>query len=123
MVNNYGIKPKPITTYNSQSNGIIERVHLVLADALRTAELDGTELDEDDPFGSYLASAAYAIRSTYHTTLKGTPAQLVYGRDMIFPLQHQVDWAVIAQERQKEMKRNNQKENSKRREHDYKVDD
>lgn len=35
MCNNYGIKKKISTTYNPQSNGIIERVHQVLNDSQR----------------------------------------------------------------------------------------
>jgi hypothetical protein len=33
---NYGLKVKPISAYDPQSNDIIERVHLTLNDALRT---------------------------------------------------------------------------------------
>jgi hypothetical protein len=35
--------------FNTQSNGIIERVHLKLNGALRTAEIDCRELDDKDP--------------------------------------------------------------------------
>jgi hypothetical protein len=45
----------------------------MLNDALRTAEVDGRELDEKDPWGPFLSSAAYAICSTFHTILKATP--------------------------------------------------
>jgi transposase InsO family protein len=64
LVNNYGIKKKNSTPFNPQSNGIIERVHLTLNDSLRTSEIDGREMDEKDPWGPFLSSAAYAIRST-----------------------------------------------------------
>jgi len=78
MCNNYNMKQKASTTYNPQSNGIIERVHQVLNDCLRTFELEEAELDRDDLWSSFLAVTAFAIRSTYHTTLEATPAQLVY---------------------------------------------
>jgi transposase InsO family protein len=86
LVNNYGIKKQNSTPFNPQSNGIIERVHLTLNDSLRTAEIDGRAMDEKDPWGTFLASAAYAIHSTFHTTLKATPGQLVFGRDMVLPI-------------------------------------
>jgi hypothetical protein len=70
LVNKYVIKKKNSTLFNPQSNGIIKRVHLTLNDSLRTAEIDGREMDEKDPWGPFLASGAYAIRSTFHTTLK-----------------------------------------------------
>jgi hypothetical protein len=41
LVNNYGIKKRNSNPFNPQSNGILERVHLTLNDALRTAEVDG----------------------------------------------------------------------------------
>jgi hypothetical protein len=76
LVNNYGIKKKNSTPFNPKSNGIITRVHSTLNDSLRTDEIDGREMDDKDPSGPFLSSAAYAIRSTFPTTLKATPGQL-----------------------------------------------
>ena len=121
LVTNYGLKPKPSTSYNPQSNGIIERIHQVLNDALRTFELEKRELNAKDPWTPFLSAAAYAIRSTYHTTLKATPAQLVFGRDMLLPIQFNADWTAIQLQRQKEMQRNNAQENLQRVPHEYHV--
>jgi hypothetical protein len=90
---------------------------------LRTAEIDGREMDEKYPWGPFLSSAAYAIRSTFHTTLKSTPGQLVFGRDMVLPIKFMADWGAIEQQRQKEMGHNNRRENASRISHDYKVGD
>jgi hypothetical protein len=60
-------------------------------------------MDEKDPWQPFLASAAYTIRSTFHTTLKATPRQLVFGRDMVLPIEFMADWGAIEQQRQKEM--------------------
>ena len=76
------MKEKLSTSYNLQSNGIIERVHQVLSNALRTFEPEEKELDTNDLWGHFLSVAAWAIRSTVHTTLDATPGQLVFGRDM-----------------------------------------
>jgi hypothetical protein len=73
--------------------------------------------------GTILASTAYAVRSTFHTTLKATPGQLVFGRDMVLPIKFMADWGAIEQQRQKEMGRNNRRENASRISHDYKVGD
>jgi hypothetical protein len=62
---------------------------------MRTAEIDGREMDEKAPWGQFLASAAYAIRSTFHTTLKATPGQLVFGRDMVLPIKFMADWGKL----------------------------
>jgi hypothetical protein len=74
---------------------------LTLNDSLRTAEVHGREMDEKDTWGPFLASAAYAIRSTFHTTLKATPRQLVFGRDMVLPITFMADWGEMEQQRQK----------------------
>jgi hypothetical protein len=79
LVDNYGIKKNNSTQFNPQSNVIIERVHLTLNDALRTSEIDGREMDKKDPWGPFLSSAAYAMRSTFHTTLKATPFMADWG--------------------------------------------
>jgi hypothetical protein len=73
----------------------------MLNDALLTAEIDGRELDEKYPWGPFLFSAAYAIRSIFHTTLKATPGQLVFGREMVLPITFMADWGAIEQQRQK----------------------
>jgi hypothetical protein len=96
---------------------------LTLNDSLRTAEIDGREMDETYPWGPFLASAAYAILSTFHTTLKATPGQLVFGRDMVLPITFMADWGAIEQQRQKEMGRNNRRENASRISNDYKIGD
>jgi putative transposase len=123
MRRNYGMKKRVTTAYNPQANGIIERVHLVLADALRTFELQERELNENDPWSTFLASAAFAIRSTYHTTLQATPGQLVFGRDMLLPIKFKANWAEIKARRQAEMRRNNERENKTRKDHEYKIGD
>jgi hypothetical protein len=94
LLNNYCIKKNNITPFNPQCYGIIERVHLTLNDSLRTAEIDGREMDEKDPWGPFSSSAAYAISSTFHTTLKATPGHLVFGRDMVLPIKCMADWGV-----------------------------
>jgi hypothetical protein len=81
---------------------------------LRTVEIDGREMDEKYTWGPFLSSAAYAIRSTFHTTLKATPGQLVFGRYMVMPIKFMADWGAIEQQRQKEMGRSNRRENASR---------
>jgi hypothetical protein len=123
MRKNYGMKKRVTTAYNPQANGIIERLHLVLADALRTFELQERELDATDPWSSFLASAAFSIRSTYHTTLGASPGQLVFGRDMLLPIKFKANWAEIKARRQDEIRRYNERENKGRKNYDYEVGD
>ena len=51
---------------------------------IKTKELDKLVFDYIDPWGEVLSSVAWAIRASYHSTLQATPAQLVFGRDMLF---------------------------------------
>ena len=83
---NYGLKKAQSTPRNP---------HQVLNNCLRAYELEDTELNEKDPWTPFLAAAAFAIRSTYHTVMAATPGQLVFGRDMILPLTFKADWACI----------------------------
>jgi hypothetical protein len=122
-IKNYGLTKARTTPYNPQSNGIIERVHQVLNDALRTFELEERELDQYDPWTPFLQAACFVIRSTYHTTLGATPTQLVFGRDMILPVKFKADWAMIHSRRQEEIERNNRRENAKRIPHEYNIGD
>src|SRR5687767_13040845 len=90
---------------------------------IRTFELETNYLNEDDPWKGILSATAFAIRSTYLTTLRKTPGQLVVGRDMIFNIQHVANWEYIRQNKQKEIKKNNITENAKHIEHLYKEGD
>ena len=123
LMRNYGMIRKATTKYNPQSNGIVERVHAVLNDILRTFELEERELYEADPWTEFLSAAAFAIRATYHTTLDAAPVQLVFGRDMILPISIRANWARIKEKRQIEILRNNAQENRGRITHSYKNGD
>ena len=121
--NDYGIKGKPITVRNPQANAIVERVHQVIGNIIRTFELESNYLDEDDPWKGILSATAFAVRSTFHTSLQSTPGQLVFGRDMIFNIQHIANWEYIKQRKQRLINLNNKRENSKREQHVYQVGD
>ena len=123
MLDDYGVKKKPITTRNPQANAIVERVHQVIGNIVRTFELQENYLDEDDPWAGILAATAFAIRSTYHTTLQKSPGQLVFGRDMIFNIQHTANWEYIRARKQRLIKKNNKNENKSRIPHTYRVND
>ena len=119
----YGIKKKPITVRNPQANAIVERIHQVIGNMIRTFELEENYLDKEDPWKGILSATAFAVRSTVHTTLKKTPGQLVFGRDLVFNMKHQADWEAIKAQKQNKIDLNNERENSKRIPHEYRVGD
>ena len=118
------LKRKATTVKNPQANGIIERVHGVINDMLRTHDLDNHEFDPTDPWGDMLAKIAWAIRSLYHTTLHATPGQLVFSRDMLFDMMcYTPNWESIRESKRAQVLKDNERENSQRRHHNYKIGD
>ena len=81
------------------------------------------KLDIEDPWTELLSSVAWAIRSTNHTTLNATPAQLVFGRDMIYPLQYTAEWDIIKKRKSESIQKSNVRENKKRIKYSYKIGD
>lgn len=123
VVNDYGIKRKPITVRNPQANAIIERVHQTIGNMIRTFSVENMELDETDPWSGVLAATMFAIRATMHTTTQATPSQLVFGRDAILNTTFEANWKFIKDRKQKIIKKNNMQENKKRTAHEYQVHD
>ena len=123
LLKDFGVKPKPTSIKNPQSNAIVERVHQVVGDMLRTHDLNEYDFDEIDPWGPILQDVAYAIRATHHTTTKASPCQLVFGRDMLFNIPYTPNWENITAQKQKEIIKNNNSENKRRVDHDYAVND
>ncbi len=54
----------------------------ILAQMLRTAELDMAKSVTPDDVDVFLDNVAWAICSTYHTVLKASPGAAIFGRDM-----------------------------------------
>ena len=123
LLHDFAIKPTPTSVKNPQANAILERVHQVLGDMLRTKELQKHTFDEIDPWSELLASVAWAIRSTHHTTLQASPAQLIFSRDMLLNIKFIADWESIRLRKQKVIDTNNARENSLRVDYDYQIGD
>ena len=78
----YDIKKKHITKRNSQANAMVERVHQIIGNMIRTFEIqDNPDLDESGPWSGILTAVTFAVRSTVYTTIKATPMKLEFGRD------------------------------------------
>ena len=124
IVDEYGIKKKPITKRNPQANAIVERVHQTIGNMIRTFEVQDIEdLDEEDPWSGILTAVAFAVRATIHTTTRATPIQLVFGRDAMLNIPFTANWKLIEERKRKLIERNNKRENSKRLDHTYQAED
>jgi hypothetical protein len=114
---------KPTTVKNPQANGILERIHQVLGQMLCTAELDMADSVTPNDVDVFLDNAPWAIRSIYHTVLKASPGAAIFGQDMLFDIPFVADWHKIGEQRQLLTNRDNQQENAKQIDYDYKVGD
>ncbi len=75
----YGVKCKPSRIKNRTANAILEHIHAVFTNMLRTAEFDVAESVNTSDFDIFLLDAAWAICSTHHTVLKASPSAAIFG--------------------------------------------
>ncbi len=92
LCESYGITRKQTMVKNPQANGILEHVHQVLGQMLRTAELDMVDSVTPDDVNVFLDNVAWAICSTYHTVLKTSPGADIFGCNMLFDILFVADW-------------------------------
>lgn len=122
LLRDWSIKPTCTTIKNPQSNSPVERIHQVLRHMFVTKSLHEKIFDYIDPFGATLASVAWAIRASYNSATDSTPAQLVFGRDMMFNIKSLVNWKELSIKKQALVDKANLRENQKRVDYDYQVD-
>ena len=90
---------------------------------LLTKNLSAQILDYIDPFGSILASVAWAVHSSYNNSTDATAAQFVFGRDMMFNISTLVNWKELSLKKKALVDKANLRENKHRIDYDYQVDD
>ena len=96
----YGVKSKPASPGNLQANTIIDIIHHILGNLLCTYNLQETYIDDADPLMGILAETAVAVQCTYHIMKDRSPGQLLFGRDIILPINHVLHWRYIRQRKQ-----------------------
>ena len=102
----YSVKRKPTTSKNPAANAILERIHGVFGDMMRTSDINNLEHVDSQLIDEFITNTAWAIRSSYHTVLKATPGAAIFGRDMLFDLPYIAEWDEICKHRQKQVKKN-----------------
>jgi hypothetical protein len=121
LCDTYGIKRKQTSVKNPQVNAILERIHGVLWNMLRTSKLDMAELVKASDINIFLSDAARAVCSTYHTVLKASPGAAIFGRDMLFDVPFIADLQKIVEYRQQLTDLGNARENKGRIDYGYEV--
>jgi hypothetical protein len=121
MLECYGIMSKPTTVKNPTANAVVERIHgSTLGKQLRSTVF---ESDWSDDVDMLIQVCAYALRAASPARGTYSPAQLVFGYDMVFWQKVLIDWERIKALRVQYAAKNNAKENKKLLEHTYKVGD
>ena len=121
LLRDFSIVPQCTTIKNPTANSPVERIHQVIKSMLTTKDLQSQIFDYIDPWGEILASIAWAIRASFNSSLNATPAQMVFGRDMIFNLKSLINWKAISIKKQQLVDKANLRENTKRVDFDYRV--
>jgi hypothetical protein len=121
LCDTYGIKRKPTSVKNPQANALLEHIHGVLGNMLRTSELNMVELVKASDINVFLSDTAWAVCSTYHTVLKASPGAAIFGQNMLFDIPFIADWQMIGEHRQRLTDLGNASENEGRIDYDYKV--
>ncbi len=100
LCDTYQIKHKPTSVKNPQVNAVLEHIHAVLGNMLRTSELDMAETVKPSDIDVFLSNAAWAICSTCHTVFKTSLGAAIFGQDMLFDIPFIADWQKIGEHRQ-----------------------
>jgi len=123
LLQSYGVHSKLTTVKNPQANGILERTHQVIGNLLRSSRLITQDLCSVAAQQNLLAPVMWAINTTYHTTLKATPAQLAFNHDMILPTTFAANWYAINTRKQTQSQSSADTENRTRIPHEFHLND
>ena len=111
LLTSYGIQHKYTTTYNPQSNGIIERMHSTMKQHLRCLGMS--------KWHTKLPAAAWYLRAGYHSSIDTTPGKMVFNRDMLLTYEQDIIKSKDNPRRMKDL----EKENNIRIDHVYNIGD
>jgi hypothetical protein len=71
------MKRKLTSVKNPQANAILEHIHAVLGNMLRTSELNMAKTVKPSDIDVFLSDAAWVVHSTCHTVLNSLSAKSV----------------------------------------------
>jgi hypothetical protein len=125
LLQSTGIQEVITTVKNPRANAILERMHGVMGDMLRSYDFSNQVIDDWDkskldPLDGFLSAVAFALRAAYQTSIGTSPVSLAFGRDMFFPTKYVANWKAMKIMREKQMEKGRLRENSKRLPHKYK---
>ena len=124
MLRRNGIADVTTTARNPQSNALVERIHQVIANALRTTlqqpGLIENESDDKEIIRKCLAVAMFATRAATSTALReASPGAVSFHRDMLANIPYIADFLLLREQRQLKVDRALERANASRVSHDY----
>jgi hypothetical protein len=121
LLQSYGIRSKLTTVKNPQANSILECTHQVIGNLLCSSHLIAQDLDTASAQQELLMPVMWAINTTFHTTLKASPAQLAFSRNMILPTSFAANWYTINNHKQTQLQSTTNAKNCKRILHEFRI--
>jgi hypothetical protein len=106
-----------------QANGILECTHEVIGNLLHSSCLIAQDLDTISAEQELLIPVMWAINTTFHMTLKASPAQLALSRDMILPTSFAANWYSINNHNQAQLQSITNAKNHKCIPHEFRMND
>ena len=126
MLRKNNIHSVPTTVKNPQSNATVERLHQSISTMIAISIQKNPPRSYEEANGLIqrkCMAAQFAIRATVHTSLKYTPGELAFGRNILNPFSKQIDWELLLQTKQELTDKTTFKENAGRSNFDYKIGD
>jgi hypothetical protein len=120
LLQSYGIQSKFTTVKNPQANGILEQTNQVIGNLLHSSHLIAQNLAT---VSELLMPVMWAINTTFHTTLKASPAQLAFNCDMIIPTSFTANWYAINSHKQAQLQSATDAKNRKYIPHEFHLND
>ncbi|CAJ1960529.1 unnamed protein product [Cylindrotheca closterium] len=120
----WGIHDGGTTSKNATANAICERMHLTVANILRTRYNNAAPNFQVavEEVKRALAACNHAMRCAVSTALmNNTPGETVFHRDMLLNIPVIVDLLSMQQKRQYKINENLRRQNAKRKEFDYRI--
>ena len=105
------------------SNLILVQIHQILGNIVQNFNIQQTGVDKYYPWTDILAAAEFVILSKTSKKKGYSPGVLIFGRDMILPIKHRLDWKLIHQIKYTKINSDNNCENKHRVDYDYKSGD
>ena len=107
-MDSYGFKYKKTIVKNTQSNGLHERMHLVICEILRVQSLYvPKESTAEREINRILQCTAWAMRTTPNMITKYSQGNIVFDRDIIFHKTVVANWELIKSRRRAQQIRDN----------------